>query len=67
MPTKSLAGFTTLMLAAFAVLIGLGVWQLQRLHWKQGLIAEIETRSKGEPIALDAQAVPHAIEPGEVR
>src|SRR3990170_3127524 len=41
------------LLAAFAVLIGLGVWQLQRLHWKQGLIAEIETRSKGEPIALD--------------
>jgi surfeit locus 1 family protein len=53
MTTKSLAGFTALMLAAFAVLIGLGVWQLQRLHWKQGLIAEIETRSKGEPIALD--------------
>ena len=53
MPTKSLAGFTALMLAAFAVLIGLGVWQLQRLHWKQGLIAEIEARSKGEPITLD--------------
>ena len=53
MPTKSLVGLTALMLAAFAVLIGLGVWQLQRLHWKEGLIAEIETRTKGEPISLD--------------
>ena len=53
MPTKSLVGLTVLMLAAFAVLIGLGVWQLQRLHWKEGLIAEIETRTKSEPIGLD--------------
>ena len=40
------------MLAALAVLIGLGVWQLQRLHWKEGLIARIETRTKGDPITL---------------
>ena len=53
MQTKSLVGLTALMLAAFAVLIGLGVWQLKRLHWKEGLIAEIETRTKGEPISLD--------------
>ena len=53
MPTKSLVRLTVLMLAAFAVLIGLGVWQLQRLHWKEGLIAEIETRTKSEPISLD--------------
>jgi surfeit locus 1 family protein len=52
MPTRSLIGLTALTLAAFALLIGLGVWQLQRLHWKQGLIAEIETRTKGEPISL---------------
>ena len=53
MPTKSLVRLTVLMLVAFAVLIGLGVWQLQRLHWKEGLIAEIETRTKSEPISLD--------------
>jgi len=52
MRTKSLVGLTALMLAAFALLLGLGVWQLQRLHWKEGLIAEIETRTKGEPISL---------------
>jgi surfeit locus 1 family protein len=55
---KSLLGFTTLMLLVFAVLVGLGIWQIKRLHWKEGLIAEIETRSKGAPIALkDATAM----------
>jgi surfeit locus 1 family protein len=53
MQTKSLVGITALMLAAFAVLIGLGVWQLQRLEWKQGLIAQIEARTKGPPITLE--------------
>jgi surfeit locus 1 family protein len=27
---------------ALAILVGLGVWQLQRLKWKQGLLARIE-------------------------
>jgi len=53
MQTKSLVGLTALMLAALAVLIGLGVWQLKRLEWKQGLIAQIEARTKGPPITLE--------------
>ena len=36
-------------LAALAVLIGLGTWQLQRLAWKDALIGRIEARSRGEP------------------
>lgn len=28
-----------------AILVGLGVWQLQRLAWKQGLLAEIAARA----------------------
>jgi len=52
MKTKSLLGFTALMLAALAVLVGLGLWQIGRLQWKEGLIAQIETRSKGAPISL---------------
>ncbi len=36
-------------LAALAILIGLGTWQLQRKAWKEGLIAQIETRSHAEP------------------
>jgi len=33
----------------------LGVWQLQRLEWKQGLIARIEARMKAEPVGLPAE------------
>ena len=61
MEKKNLLGLTALMLAALAVLIGLGVWQLQRLQWKEGLIARIETRTKGDPITLK-QAIAKARE-----
>jgi len=37
---------------AFVILIGLGTWQVQRLHWKNGLIAEIEARVHATPITL---------------
>lgn len=58
MQTKGLVGLTAAMLAALAVLVGLGLWQLQRLHWKQGLLAQIEARTKGPPITLkDAVAL----------
>jgi surfeit locus 1 family protein len=53
MQQRGLLGFTVLMLVGLAVLIGLGVWQLKRLAWKEGLIAQIETRSTGGPIKLD--------------
>jgi surfeit locus 1 family protein len=52
MQRRSLLGFTALMLTGLAVLIGLGVWQLKRLAWKEGLIAQIEMRSKDDPITL---------------
>ncbi len=39
-------------LAAFAVLIGLGTWQVQRLHWKEGLLATIEARTLALPRPL---------------
>ena len=42
-----------LILGAFATLLGLGTWQLQRLEWKQGLIAEAETRPTLPPVSLD--------------
>ena len=35
-----------------AVLAGLGVWQLQRLAWKEGVIAGIEARVGADPVAL---------------
>ena len=33
-------------------MIGLSIWQVQRLHWKEGLIAERVSRTTAEPIAL---------------
>jgi surfeit locus 1 family protein len=39
---------------ALLVLVALCIWQVQRLHWKEGLIAERELRVAAEPIALPA-------------
>ena len=35
-----------------AVLIGLGVWQLQRLEWKEAILSDIEARILAAPVAL---------------
>jgi surfeit locus 1 family protein len=40
-------------LIGLAILFGLGVWQLERKTWKEGLIAAIEARTKAEPVKLD--------------
>jgi len=36
---------------AFCVLVGLGVWQVQRLEWKNALIARVAERIEADPIA----------------
>lgn len=36
-------------LAAFVLMMGLGIWQLQRLEWKEGLIANIEKTQNERP------------------
>ena len=41
---------TIFSIAAFAVLIGLGTWQLQRKAWKDGLLAQIAARMAAAPI-----------------
>jgi surfeit locus 1 family protein len=41
---------------ALAGLLGLGVWQLQRLAWKERLIAEVEARVAAPPVAAPAEA-----------
>jgi surfeit locus 1 family protein len=45
-------GIATLLGAAF--LISLGTWQMQRLAWKEGLIAAINARAHAAPITLAA-------------
>jgi cytochrome oxidase assembly protein ShyY1 len=41
---------TLIVLAAVAVMIALGVWQLQRAHWKDGLIAQYQHAEKLPPL-----------------
>lgn len=40
----------------FAILVSLGVWQLQRKAWKEGLIATLDARLAAEPIELPPPA-----------
>jgi surfeit locus 1 family protein len=42
-------------LAGVSILVSLGVWQVERLSWKQGIIAEIDTKIAKAPIDLPAQ------------
>ena len=37
---------------AFALLVGLGVWQVQRLQWKEALIAQADAAAGAPPAAL---------------
>ncbi len=41
-----------------AILIGLGVWQLQRLQWKTAILAEIDARLAAAPVAVPADPDP---------
>lgn len=34
-------GLTIAVAIAFAILVGLGTWQVQRLHWKEGVLARV--------------------------
>ncbi len=45
-------------LVGAGILIGLGTWQVQRMHWKDGVIAEIESRIHDDPVALPAAPEP---------
>ncbi len=63
--------------AGLGLLLSLGTWQLQRLTWKQEVLAEIESRIAADPVALPLQVSEDAdkylpvtvtgeIEPGEI-
>jgi surfeit locus 1 family protein len=45
-----------------AVLVSLGIWQLQRLNWKESVIAQIDARIGDAPVALPATATEAADE-----
>lgn len=41
-----------LVLVCLAILLSLGTWQVERLHWKEGLIAKIAERRNATPVSL---------------
>ena len=43
---------TLVVAVALTLLIGLGVWQVQRLAWKEGLIAQSEAAAESPPVLL---------------
>ena len=45
-------------LVGVAILLGLGIWQVQRLQWKRGVLAEIEARITADPVPLPADPDP---------
>ena len=45
-------------LVVFCILMALGFWQLQRLQWKQGIIASIRAAQEAAPVPLPANPTP---------
>ena len=48
----------TLGIGGVAVLVGLGVWQLQRLEWKEAVLAELEARIHAAPVPVPLETNP---------
>jgi surfeit locus 1 family protein len=45
-------------IAMLAVLLGLGTWQVERLHWKRGLLAQIARAEAAPAVPLPAEPDP---------
>jgi surfeit locus 1 family protein len=56
MRRKSFAGPTIFTILGVALLLGLGTWQVQRLHWKTQLIAERASGVAAAPVPLPSSA-----------
>ncbi|KQV70412.1 SURF1 family protein [Rhizobium sp. Root1220] len=54
--TAGLAIFCGLMVLLIAALLALGGWQIERLSWKQDLIAHVDQRLHAEPVAAPSRA-----------
>jgi surfeit locus 1 family protein len=45
-------------LAGVAVLLSLGIWQMQRMDWKTAVLADITARLEGQPVSVPASLDP---------
>lgn len=53
-PRRFPIGLTIAVAVSLTILIGLGTWQLQRLSWKEGLLARVAALQAAAPISGDA-------------
>lgn len=53
-------GLTVATGISFAILCGLGTWQVQRLHWKEGILARIEALKTAPAVPLIQVLTPQA-------
>lgn len=60
---RSWVGLSAPAMVVFALLIGLGVWQLQRKAWKEGLIATLNAQLAAPPVALPPAATWAQLDP----
>lgn len=63
--TRALAGPAIATAIAFVILIGLGIWQVERLGWKEALLARIDARIHQAPAPLPPQAQWASLKPDE--
>ncbi len=57
---RRLLGPGLLTLAMLAVLVGLGTWQVERMHWKNGIVAQIARAEASPPVPLIGNPSPFA-------
>jgi surfeit locus 1 family protein len=62
---RSLAAPAAATLIGLALLVGLGVWQLKRLAWKEGLIAAVESRTTAPPVEIPPPEAWAKLNPGD--
>jgi surfeit locus 1 family protein len=56
--TRRLLGPSLMTVAMLIVLLGLGTWQVQRLFWKEGLLAQIDHAEAADPVPLSQTPLP---------
>ena len=59
-PTRRLLWPAISTAVMLVLLLGLGTWQVRRLHWKEGLLAQIDRAEAAPPVALPADPPPFA-------
>ena len=58
MTGKPIVGAATATAIALTILVALGIWQLRRLAWKEGLLAQIDAAEAAPAQALDTATPP---------